>query len=707
MKYVYLTLISVVLALFVSCKEEIDMSDRYTLTDETIASYLQKHSQYSEYVRILGEVQVSERSKSSLIQLLTARGYYTVFAPDNKAIQNYLDTLVAHKIIAEPTWESARERGNIDSLYQVIVYNSIVDGCEAEKSYTTSSFPLPGDEFELPNMNDRKLSITYGVTTDSIFVNGLSLISLDNHDIPAINGYIHVVDHVIAPNDETLGDIFESILSDGKEGFLVMAKLLKTCDLLDTLSRIKDETYERMYKMALIDPELPIHPTENKKGYLPEHRKYGFTLFAEPDDFWRTAIGKEPKDITIEDIRQYIKTEGLCPDAVDDTNYKSIDNALNQFVTYHLLPMRIPKNKLVFHYNERGYTYGTTKSATIPVFEYYTTMGKRRLMKIYESAETNGTIYLNRFPKLNNARNGNYHESSCDVDKEGVALVIPEDMNEISYLNGIIYPIDRVLAYTNETRNNLQKERIRFDVASVFPEFMNNDIRGDRTGTDRTLRVGLPCNSVYPYLADAEIYDGSLFYYLSGFRMPWNNYQGDELNVIGKYEMTFRLPPVPRRGTYEIRYLVGAGSSYRGLCQVYFGTNPHNLPAMGIPLDLRMGGEYRYTPAGSFPSIVGWEADKAGDPDYNAEVDKKMRANGFMKAPASYICFSGGSDRIARNVSTSVRRIIVTQTLDPDKEYYIRFKNVLENDKLQFYMDYLEFCAKEVYDNPNDPEDIW
>ena len=25
----------------------------------------------------------------------------------------------------------------------------------------------------------------------------------------------------------------------------------------------------------------------------------------------------------------------------------------------------------------------------------------------------------------------------------------------------------------------------------------------------------------------------------------------------------------------------------------------------------------------------------------------------------------------------------------------------------QFYMDYFEFCPKEVYDNPETPEDIW
>ena len=104
-------------------------------------------------------------------------------------------------------------------------------------------------------------------------------------------------------------------------------------------------------------------------------------------------------------------------------------------------------------------------------------------------------------------------------------------------------------------------------------------------------------------------------------------------------------------------------------------------------------------------SIVGWEEDGTDD-DYNAEVDKKMRANGFMKAPNSYIAFAGG-DKPCRTEPRSVRRIIVTQHMDPDKVYYLGFKNVMDDDQLQFYMDFLEYCAKEVYDNPYEPEDIW
>ena len=298
--------------------------------------------------------------------------------------------------------------------------------------------------------------------------------------------------------------------------------------------------------------------------------------------------------------------------------------------------------------------------------------------------------------------------AACDEGNEGVHLDIPEDMGELSLVNAVIYPINSVLAYSDKTRDNFQKERLRFDIASIFPEFMNNDIRIDRIGDTYTRHVGIPETHKYNYLEDCEIADGSLFYYLSGYKCNWANYQGDELNVVGQYEMTFRLPPVPRRGTYEIRYLIGCGSNWRSMCQVYFGTDKDNLPAMGIPLDLRQGAHYRYLRSGNVASeFVGWE-DDTDDDDYNAEIDKKMRANGYMKGPESYWPeIEGNTSYTARKRDRILRRIIVTSTMDPNETYYLRFKSVLKDQDLQFYMDFIEFCPKEIYDNPMEPEDIW
>ena len=705
-----LPLIMLVMALFAACTENIDMSNQYTFTEYTITSYLDEHeSTYSEYIKLLKSVKISSRSSSTLYQLLSARGNYTVFAPTNEAIHNYLDSLTARGIIPEPSWDAFPNQTKLDSIQDVIVFNSIIDGGDDVYAYQTSTFPEPNVEFPLPNMFDRKLVVTYGSDPDSIFINGTSLVSLKNRDIPAINGYIHAVNNVIAPSNETLADVFQGMLDSGKGQFLVMAKLLRACGLLDTLSKTKDEVYENMILNEELDPEPWGVPTEGTNSYIPQHRKYGFTIFAETDDFWRNTLGKNPEDITVEDVRNYIQSQNLCPGAVDDTNYKKEENALNQFVTYHLLPMKLPKKILTIHFTEKGYFWDTSTAYTIPVWEIYITMGKRRLLKIYEPGPSGPDgFYLNRFPNLNNGRHGNYKENGCDSDKEGIHIDMPEDMSAYTLVNAVIYPINRVLAYDDDTRDNFQRNRLRFDITSIFPEFMNNDIRPDLVGTNKTKHVAIPTTEVYPYLDADEVEIGkqSKFNYLSGRGSNWANYQGDELNVIGRYELTFRLPPVPRKGTYEIRYLVGAGSSVRSMCQVYFGTNKKSMPAMGIPLDLRMGGLYRHTAAGDLPSIVGWETDVEDDDDYNAEVEKKMRANGFMKGPNYYHLLTNRS-WTARDGEYTTRRIIVTATMEPDQVYYLRFKNVLDDESKQFYMDFIELCPKEVYDNPYTPEDIW
>jgi hypothetical protein len=36
---------------------------------------------------------------------------------------------------------------------------------------------------------------------------------------------------------------------------------------------------------------------ETGYSYTPEHRKYGFTIFAEPDEFWEEQLGKPAQEI--------------------------------------------------------------------------------------------------------------------------------------------------------------------------------------------------------------------------------------------------------------------------------------------------------------------------------------------------------------------------------------------------------------------------
>ena len=723
LKYVFIAAIVPVLCFIASCTEHIDMSNRYTFTEYTIASYLDDHdSTYSEYINLLHEVNISKRSESSVYQLLEARGKYTVFAPTNTAIQHYLDTLYAKGIITEPSWNGFKQQTTLDSVKQVIVYNSILDGTKDDLDPIQSSgFPEDTKEFPIANMNDRKLTIYYEKNDpDSMYVNGARdkvteritrgcLIDLKNRDIFTINGYIHQVHTVIAPSNETLGDLLKNYIDTNTGDFIVTAKLVLATGMVDTLSKVKDEVYEALKQAEdgrVADlPPLGTEGTGIVSGYLPEHRYYGYTIFAETDDFWRETLGKEPSEISPADVQAWVVSNNFYPEALDNTEYSNENNALNLFLTYHILPMRIPVDKLVIHYNERRYNYKTSTQYTVPTYELYTTMGKRRLLKLYQcgpsySLDKDDKIYLNRFPVLANGRHDDYSEVSVTEETEGIVV---NTSNPIDLINAYIYPISKALVYDEKTRDNFQKQRLRFDVASMFPELMNNGFRANRSKEEKP---GFPTDVNYKYLDDADIVDGTRFYYLSGLGRGWNNWQGDEMNISGQYEFTLRLPPVPKAGTYELRYAVQSNSSARSMCQVYFGTDKNNLPAMGIPLDLRMGGQLRRTSAGNFPSIVGWVQDDTEDDDYNAEVDKKMRNNGFMKGAALYAFTPGGSN-YARNDETTTRRIIVREYMYPDKVYYVKFKNVLQDDSKQHYMDYLEFCAKEVYDNPMTPEDIW
>lgn len=712
-----------------SCTEDVDMSNRYTFKEYTIASYLESHADtYSEYYRLLGEVNISASSESTVQQLVSARGNFTCFAPTNEAIQEYLDSLSRKGLISSGSWDAFTDERMLDSIKKVIVFNSIIDGGDQTEAYQTSNFPeakTDGDpEFEMANLNDRKLKLTYDKKNpDSMYINRTALIDLKYRDIIAINGFVHQVHSVIAPDNSTLGDKFKDYIDKGEGDLIMMARMITACGLTDTLSKEKDERYEQLMERGLLrkgvdgkyDYYLPKHSSHGVYGYMRPHRKYGYTIFAEKDEVWEREIGKAKEEITLADMEQLAAK--YYPNAKTNGNYKDPDNALYQFATYHILPMRLPSNKLVIHYNESGYNYASSTRYTVPTWEIYTTMGQRRLLKLYQagpdySLNHNSDIYLNRFPVLNNAREVSkekdaYKELSCTPEQEGIKINTKDEAAaDFDVINGIIYTIDDMLAYDENTQNNFQRQRLRFDAAALFPEWMNNDIRQVRNGAGYYDTVAMLCSNDYNYCDDLEIMEGTQFYYLSGYNLGWQNWQGDEINVTGRYEMIFRLPPVPKEGTYEIRYAVQTNSGVRGMCQVYFGDNKNNLRAMGIPLDLRMGGQIRKTTAGNFQSIVGWEVDNNSDDDYNAEVDKKMRNNGFMKGPRHY-AGSPGSSSYARTMEYLTRRIIVREYMYPNKTYYLKFKSVLDNEKLEFYMDYLELCAKEVYDNPNDPEDIW
>ena len=687
------------------CTENIDTSARYVFTSDCAMSYLEKHDTYSEYVKLLNTTPISIRSKSTIGQLLAARGHFTVFAPTNEAIEQYLQELYVEDptLMSKPSWDAFHSEHKRDSVRRVVVCNSIIDSGDNEEAYLINGFPpQTGTEFPLNNMNERKLSVRYkGV--DSIFINNTCPISIVQRDILVTNGVIHQMERVIAPKDVTASMYLQEILDKQEEGYLVMAKAIQACGLMDTLSKIRDEVYEDLYLRGLIPESVHLYIDghfPNGENWTPRHRLYGFTIFAETDDFWRSQglDPTAPSTTLLPQLIQWILSHNQYSrddEFTTDEDYDNEANILYQWTTYHILPFRIPSDRLVFHRNEFGYDATNPYRFTIPMYEIYTTMGKRRILKIFESKESEG-IYLNRFPILDNSRTGVLHELSCPADKAG-CLVITDPQKAIlnDIINCCIYPIGAPLSYSDAVRDNLARQRLRFDGMTLFPEAMNNEIRLKLSGDEKNQDVYIPVTKIYNYFENMQMNDQTTFIYLNAYAYNWCNLHSDDMKAKGRFEITFKLPPVPRRGTYELRYKVLPNGD-RGIQQFYFGSDPERMPAAGIPVDLTKGiGSMR----------VGWEAD-GKDEDYNIEVDKRLRNNGVMKGAKS-VTADGSSSDIERNRNSNLRYIIIRQTLEPDKTYYMRVKSVLDSEQKEFYMDYLEYCPKEVYDNPETPEDIW
>lgn len=654
-----------------SCTENIDDSDLYTFTGETMVDHFENDPEnFSDYLTILGKVHPSKRSESTMLELLSARGNYTCFAPTNDAIKQYLDSLLLLNQVTSTDVNLIP-----DSIAESIVFNSIIEN-DNEEAYSTTDF-IEG-ALSRTNMNDRYINISYGNDVDGssvIFVNVDSRVIIK--DIEVTNGYIHAIDKVLSPSTATVGDL---VMNTPNTSFF--GRLLDITGWVDQLMGYRDESYEDFEKAG--EDVTEIINGKEWAGRYPEHRYIGYTVFAETDSVFEEVLGKG--NLTVEALKSWLQTNGYYPDANFDDDYTSEDNAINQFVSYHLLPERLTWNRMVIFSNEKGFYNGAINDGSqfqTNVWEYYETMGKhRRTLKITGIRDGKR---INRYSTMNLTT---YRESSVEIP--GVEINSTNGQYDNNARNGYYYTINSLLLWGPDVYQKVLNERMRYDICSLLPEIMTNNVRFNKTASwffksDYFDNVpSMSEETVFEYLPNTNN---------AGDAGTWTNYQTDEFNVKGVFDFTMKLPPVPYTGTYEIRYGVSANGN-RGMAQIYIGTNPNNLPPVGIPLDLRVGG-------GS--SSVGWVSDaNLGSDEAIDELDKAMRNLGYMKGPKYFYPASGISGRDGTNC---LRRIIFTGQLEAGETYYVRFKSVLQSSA-EFFFDYLEIVPKTIY-NGEVAEDKW
>lgn len=691
-------------ASFTSCSEEIDDSNLYTFTGQTVIDYLRSDSTLSDIAKISDRAGMSDR--------LSAYGTYTCFAPTNEALKVYIDSLYndkksdnhnglyAGEVPADSVMNRLWKSEKCDSLCKDIIESHVTG-----QKKTTNDFLTGAD-----------ITMMLGNTHTPKRVNGEITMDGTTHfiktDQEVENGIVQVIDRLFYRSTNYIIDEMDAM---GCYGLWVEA-LRKTG--IDKI--LQENIRTKGISWFNIEPE-----TKYPFADYPTKCKVGFTIFAEPDEVLKKEGINTFADLVARANQEYANCKNWYSYVEDaginvstGNDYTNQWNALNMFIRYHILHYALSTDKLVYSYNELK---------DMDVYEYVRTLLPGTMFKltgIKDPGGNVGEIRINRqlnTPTLtsdpgNTNRNGTAYLEANQVIDEGI-LVGNSKINSRQASNGYVHPISGVLAYKETVPNKVLNERLRFEFMSLFDESMTNRYRG-YTGADlksffgRTDRNITAVRIPEGYFENMVIYNGdaSRVYYLTKDQANgnygydcWNDYQGDELYCKGAYDFAIKLPPVPKDGTYELRFGY-VNNGLRTIVQFYLGhsSDRSTMTPCDIPLDQNV--DLKST-------TVGW-TDPNTDGDNGAAVDKAMHNRGWMRGPNYFSNKKYGEGSTARFKSDGgqhhIRRVVTKQYFKQGEENWFRCKTAMpKNTEAEFELDYIELVPVNVYNHPSLTEDVF
>ena len=655
----FLCILAIALSI-VACTDNIDKSNRYTFTGETVADFMLNRSEkYSHMISLM--------KRAGLFGLLRTYGQYTLFLPDNAAVENFVaeqDSIYhATKDSDNPVWTgviSPLIEELSDSMANVIARMHLIEN----RNYHTAD--MGEGALGKWNFNDRALSVSYKVVDERFYImlnNSAAIIDADNQ---VENGIVHIIDRPIDPK-------FNTIASQISEHtyFSIFNQAIAATGFTERVSQTVDLEYD--YR----SPEIIYAANE---GVIPKQRYYKFTAFIEPDEVFHANGIYDLEDLVAFAEKWYGTTE--------KGNYKNPKNALYKFVAYHFVEGEIPYNRVVF---SKSGTVSDFDEYYIPGFDlynYYVTMQGTIVKALKPLSTTNGqNIYLNYSKR----------EIPCNFEMRQHTNVRIIELTEFTTMderyacfnpnagNGIIHPIDKILIYNeDEMVGNILNERMRFDLASLQPELSSNNLwQNDGAFVPSHYFKGIKKNGG----------SGYLIYY------PNVGYQCDIFFMRNNFDFSFKLPPIPAR-TYEIRISVSAHNMVNtgrtmAKYQLYFDGKICGNPLLIEPM--------------AVDPEIGWVDDFATY-DNGVENDKAMRNKGWMKGPDSFKTgFINSESADGRRNYTELRRIIKIQYLG-EGEHWLRYRylgapagELYVMNSLQ--LDYIEIVPLHIVSDPNKPED--
>ena len=674
-----------------SCSDEPDTENFYTFTGEMMSDYLKNRPQYSLFTTIC--------ERANLMDLLSTYGQYTCFVPSDSAVNAYL-----------------RERGlnSLDDLTDADC-DTIARTHIVPNLYST--FEMSQDRLPTANMLGRYLATSVDSVTTEIVIEGLAHVYFDLKDDSVENGIMQPINMVVEKSNSYISDI----LRDNPRISIFYEGLLAS-GVRDQIQLVEDPDYD-----------FKSHPkyyykshTWNEVGWAPSTRKYGFTAFVEPDSVYLAKFQEYGISTANGNVRALYDLackiyDPVYPNDVSAPghsfeNLTDSVNPLKRFMQYHIMTRYVPGTSdltaLVCKETKEAFGFDTK---LINPIDWYQTLLPWTMLKVEQLTmnkdekgnDCRGTdgAYVNRhfINRRYAAPEYNYRGALVDntVEKEPVH----------DALNGHYFYVDDLVVFSYDVQNIVQNQRIRMDFSTVWPEVMTNDMR---------LKGNYAVDDSNSTPDDAnEPKNGKNYYFPEGYldgvtinnngklvmRRPHCNFwswQGDEWNLFGDYDMTFRIPPVPYSGEWQLR-LGFCAIETRGVMQSYFDGVPQ-----GIPVDMTkfLNSETYLGDRYVIDESLG-DYKKKTDEE-KAEEQKTLKNLGVYRNGRSMYHFgSGGNKSYFLGNERTHRKIVYQGYIDATKPHYVRFRvasDGKQGNNNEFMFDFWEMVPKSVYGIDGDGE---
>ena len=483
----------------------------------------------------------------------------------------------------------------------------------------------------------------------------------------------------------------------------IFYEALVATHLSDTLMNYYDLSYsepgyDSTYTCLEMTGSVKVHYSTGYQNYdngqfqrvvWPNERLFKYTLFAVTD-----SVLKEVYNITdaLEDgidggisLKSFAKSIYNDPAHLNDNDTLST-SPLYKLMAYHILPEWLERSLMNFTNNYIVEHYKDACPDSIDMEDFYETL-QHSIMRISTPYDNGNFSNLGKASNYNGKyifinRKGTV--AADNLQAEGVRIWNSDEVqdNEIA-LNGGFYYVDSLLVFDSHTKKALNT-RIRVMCNTLSPDFTNSGARGRMR---QALGDKPTTFAVYAfkegYCKNVSASEQTL-YVVRYQDKEWDVMYHDQMDILGDYDIKFRLPPVPESGTYEIRVFGNAQSDAnyrktRSVVQFMLGEEDYDSENIrwtpcGNPVDMAT----MITDDAVIGSVLDSKIEGSTPEEKEMNIrsnDKAIRNRGYMKAPAGFAMGTSLSDRL-RNHDVCFRKIICETYMEEGKDYYLRLKKV-------------------------------